>query len=163
MTTTLTTGGRLASSLVASRGASSSSSCSNTTTTRLFGVRAVHRSTFRRIRLTRKKEGRRTRFDASRRNATNDGTNDVGGGGEEDDGNLEKDEDNTATTPDVMINGKRFESNSGENAYTIARKDGGEVDEDDREFVEYKEKVDQVQDVMAVSYTHLTLPTTPYV
>ena len=146
MTTTLTTGGRLASSLVhASRGASSSSSssCSNTTTTqKLFGVRAVHRSTFhRRIRLTRKKEGRRTFFDASRRNATNfDGTNDVGGGGEEDDGNLEKDEDNTATTPDVMINRKRFESNSGENAYTIARKDGGEVDEDDREFVSTKRK-----------------------
>ena len=159
MTTTLTTGGRLASSLVASRGASSSSSCccSNTTTTtqKLFGVRAVHRSTFhRRIRLTRKKEGRRTFFDASRRNATNDGTNDVGGGGEEDDGNLEKDEDNTATTPDVMINGKRFESNSGENAYTIARKDGGEVDEDDREFVEYKEKVDQVQDVMEFIARH---------
>ena len=160
MTTTLTTGGRLASSLVhASRGASSSSSssCSNTTTTtqKLFGVRAVHRSTFhRRIRLTRKKEGRRTLFDASRRNATNDGTNDVGGGGEEDDGNLEKDEDNTATTPDVMINGKRFESNSGENAYTIARKDGGEVDEDDREFVEYKEKVDQVQDVMEFIARH---------
>ena len=158
MTTTLTTGGRLASSLVASRGASSSSSCccSNTTTTtqKLFGVRAVHRSTFRRIRLPRKNEGRRTFFDASRRNATNDGTNDVGGGGEEDDGNLEKDEDNTATTPDVMINGKRFESNSGENAYTIARKDGGEVDEDDREFVEYKEKVDQVQDVMEFIARH---------
>ena len=53
-----------------------------------------------------------------------------------------------------MINGKRFESNSGENAYTIARKDGGEVDEDDREFVEYKEKVDQVQDVMEFIARH---------
>ena len=47
-----------------------------------------------------------------------------------------------------MRNERTFESRSGENLYRIARKDGQAVDETSRDFVEYKEKVDRVQDVM---------------
>ena len=138
---TTTTTGRLA--LVVSRGASSSSSCSSCCSKNRFGVRlVVNRSKSFRILL---REGRRN-CDVSRRNTNG---NDFGG---EDDGDLESDDENTPKRE--MRNGKRFESNSGENAYTIARKDGGEVDEDDREFVEYKEKVDQVQDVMEFIARH---------
>ena len=38
----------------------------------------------------------------------------------------------------------------GESAYTIARKDGENTidDENEEEFIEYKEKVERVQDVM---------------
>ena len=132
MTTTLTTGGRLASSLVhASRGASSSSSssCSNTTTTtqKLFGVRAVHRSTFHEgfVSLGRRKGGGLS-SNASRRNATNfDGTNDVGGGGEEDDGKPRKGrrQYHNDTRRDDKRETVRIEF--WREHYTIARKDSG--------------------------------------
>ena len=50
----------------------------------------------------------------------------------------------------TMRNERTYESKSGESAYTIARKDGESTidDENEEEFIEYKEKVERVQDVM---------------
>ena len=57
----------------------------------------------------------------------------------------ENDENNLS-----MRNERTYESKSGESAYTIARKDGESTidDENEEEFIEYKEKVERVQDVM---------------
>ena len=62
----------------------------------------------------------------------------------------EDDDDENSENNLSMRNERTYESKSGESAYTIARKDGKSTidDENEDEFIEYKEKVERVHDVM---------------